>query len=89
MIPLSTSLDIRWESSGNTANIFRIKATYIGPCRDVLGDTVSTEVNGNTLQHNLTRLREYSTYSVVVIAMNNAGETSGREQRITTLSAGV
>lgn len=68
---------------------FRIEATYIGPCTSGAGDRVTTEVNGNTFQHNLTNLRAYSTYSVVVIAINNAGETSGQEQQVATLPAGM
>lgn len=68
---------------------FRIEATYIGPCTSGVGGRVTTEVNGNTLQHNLTNLRAYSTYSVVVIAINNAGETSGQKQQVATLPAGM
>jgi hypothetical protein len=68
---------------------FRIEVTYIGPCTNGAGDKTSTEINGNTFQHNLTNLRAYSTYSVMVIAINSAGETSGEEQRVATLPTGM
>ena len=89
--PLSTSLHISWESSadGDTVDRFRITATYIGPCTNEAGDKVTSEVNGNTFQHNLTDLRAYSTYSVMVIAINNAGETGGEEQQVATLPTGM
>lgn len=67
---------------------FRIEATYIGPCTSEAGGKVTTEVDGNIFQHNLTNLRAYSTYKVMVIAINNAGETSGQERQVVTLPAG-
>ena len=91
--PLSTSLHISWEglAAGDTVHVdrFRIAATYIGPCTNGAGDKITSEVNGNTFQHNLTNLRAHSTYSVMVIAINNAGETGGEEQQITTLPTGM
>lgn len=88
--PLSTSLLINWEDSGDTVTVdkFRIEATYIGPCTSEAGGKVTTEVDGNIFQHNLTNLRAYSTYKVMVIAINNAGETSGQERQVVTLPAG-
>ena len=89
--PLSTSLHITWEglAAGDTVDRFRIEATYIGPCTNGAGDKVTSEVNGNTFQHNLINLRAYSTYLVMVIAINNAGETGGEEQQVTISPAGM
>lgn len=87
----ANSLRISWESSAarDTVDRFRIEATYIGPCTNGAGDKISTEINGNTCQHNLTNLRTYSTYSVTVIAINSAGETSGEEEQVATLPTGM
>lgn len=50
---------------------------------------MTAEVNGSATQCSMEDLNEYSTYSVVVIAIDNAGETSGDEQQVTTLSVGM
>ena len=68
---------------------FRIDATYTGPCDSGAGDKITAEVNGNTLRHNLTNLRAHSTYSVMVTAINSAGETSGEKQLVLTLPDGM
>ena len=83
----SHSLNIHWENSGAAVDIFRIEVLYLDPCRDDVTRTMS-EINGNVFQHTVNNLRSYSTYSVIVTAVNSAGEYSGNEHQITTLSAG-
>ena len=84
---MSNSLNIHWEASEDTVDIFKIEVAYLGPCRDD-GTTTVSETNGNVFQHTVNNLRSYSTYSVIVTAVNSAGESSGNEHQITTLSAG-
>ena len=65
---------------------FAITATYIGPCIDY-NDTTNTSLTALTRRANIRDLQEFSHYSIVITAFNDAGSNSS-QVNITTNSSG-
>lgn len=86
---MQTSLTVQWANVTETVNEYRISTTYIGPCSDLEGSgRILSIFSGDAFQYMINNLRNFSTYSVVVTAVNSAGESRGLEKQISTLSDG-
>ncbi len=54
-----------------------------------LAESIVTLANGSTHQYNITGLQEDSTYSITIVAENEAGKSAPSEVVISTLQAGM
>ena len=84
----STSLTLTWtQPEGEIVNSYEMVFSYQGPC-DSFTHTSTTTVDGTTRQYTLTRLQEFSTYTVNITAANVGGRSAVTSQSVTTRADG-
>ena len=85
----STGIDLRWcQEAHDFIKGFTIRATYMGPCNDFSNTTSNNSSHSAlTRQANIAGLQEFSNYSIVIIAFNDAGNSLS-QINITTYSSG-
>ena len=83
----STSIFLSWSSQQNDfIKGFNITATYTGPC-NTRDSYTRRSLHFSKREFNITGLQEYSNYSIVVSAFNDAGSNFSQIQHITTNSS--
>ena len=84
----STGIDLRWSQEAHDfIKGFTITATYMAPCNDFSNILHNFSYSALTRQANIAGLQEFSSYSIVIIAFNDAGNNSSNKT-ITTNSSG-
>ena len=84
-----TSITLIWtQPVGEVVDSYEVSFSYQGPCSE-FNHTNTTTVNGTTRQYTLTRLQEFSTYTVTVVAVNGAGRSGGSSMNVITLPDGM
>ena len=87
----STKLGLSWTPPGNTSvENYKITYSYIGPCSVSPNVTMTIPgIAGDTSEHTVTGLQEFSNYSFVITAVNSEGEENSSIVTGSTLSAGI
>ena len=85
----STSIYLAWsQQPDDFIKRVNITAAYTGPCANLYSVIHNTSLSNSTRQFNLTGLEEYSNYSIIVTAVNDAGSNLSQVLNITTRSSG-
>ena len=83
----STGIGLTWfQEADDFIKGFIVTATYVGPCIDFNNVTHIFSYLPLTGQANITGLQEFSNYSIVITAFNDAGNSSS-QTTITTNSS--
>ena len=84
----STGIDLGWSQEAHDfIKEFIITATYMAPCNDFSNIPHIFSSSALTRQANIAGLQEFSSYSIVITAFNDAGNSSS-QKIITTNSSG-
>ena len=82
------SIDLIWtQPVGEVVDSFEIVASYQGPCTG-FNHTSTWFLYGTARQHTLTGLKEFSDYTVTMVAVNDAGRSEWSSKTVTTLANG-
>ena len=87
----STKISLSWTPPVNSyVENYNITYSYIGPCSVSSNVTMTIPgIAGNTSEHTVGGLQEFSNYSFVITAGNSAGKQSSIVVTGSTLSAGI
>ena len=72
---------------GEAVDSFEIVVSYQGPCTGIT-HTSSWFLYGTASQHTLTGLKEFSNYTVTMVAVNDAGKSQESSTSIVTMTDG-
>ena len=84
----STGINLTWsQKADDFIKGFTITTTYMGPCSD-FNNITRNLFNPITREANIGGLQEFSRYSIVITALNDAGNSTS-QTIITTHSSGT
>ena len=84
-----TSITITWtQPEGEVVDSYEVSFSYQGPC-DGFNQTNTTTVNATARQYTLTRLQEFSNYTVTMVAVNGAGRSEESSVNVVTMADGM
>ena len=84
-----TSIELRWtQPEEEVVDSFEIVATYQGPCTGFTHTSTCAILYGTARQHTLTGLKEFSDYTVTMVAVNTAGRSERSSKTVTTMTTG-
>ena len=72
---------------GEAVDSFEIVASYQGPCTGIT-HTSSWFLYGTARQHMLTGLKEFSNYTITMVAVNDAGKSEESSRSVVTMTDG-
>ena len=85
----STSITLIWtQPVGEVVDSYEIVSSYQGECTGVT-HTSTWFLYGTARQHTLTGLKEFSNYSVTMMAVNDAGKSEQSSRSFITMADGM
>ena len=85
-----TSIDLIWtQPVGEVIDSFAIEVSYQGPCAEFTHTSIWNILYGTARQHTLTGLKEFSDYTVTMVAINDAGRSEQSSTNVVTIADGM
>ena len=82
------SINLVWtKPAGEAVDSYEIVVSYQGPCTGIT-HTSSWFLYGTARQHMLTGLKEFSNYTVTMMAVNDAGKSEESSRSVVTMADG-
>lgn len=74
---------------GEVVDSFEIEVSYHGPCAEFTHTSICNILYGTARQHTLTGLKEFSNYTVTMVAINDAGRSEQSSTNVVTMADGM